>query len=160
MARNFFFSALPNVLPLFVLPLSSTAQRCGLEGRAARRSADQSAIRQQSAILHRNRQTLPSTSLSIKSARCRRRRQATRMSPFSTYNEVMIHDHSTALTSFMRVYLPWYVTTHPPASYLPGSHLMLNLHVPSVCCHNTHDSTKYCAVDVILDFLCFTFFLK
>lgn len=63
-----------------------------------------------------------------------------------------------ALTSFMRVYLPWYVTTHPPASYLPGSHLMLNLHVPSVCCHNTHDSTKYCAVDVILDFLGFTFF--
>lgn len=56
-ARSSFFSALPNVLPLFVLPLSSTAQRCGLEGRAARRSADQSAIRQQSAILHGNRQT-------------------------------------------------------------------------------------------------------
>lgn len=68
-----FFSALPNVLPLFVLPLSSTAQWCGLEGRAARRSADQSAIHQQSAILHRNRQALPSTSLSIKSARCRKK---------------------------------------------------------------------------------------
>lgn len=112
-----FFSALPNVLPLFVLPLLSTAQRCGLKGRAARRSADHSAIRQQSAILHRNRQTPPSTSMSIKSAPCRRRGQATRMSPFSTYNEVMIHDHSTG-AYFLYESLLAVVCHHTSASLL------------------------------------------
>lgn len=33
--------------------------------------------------------------------------------------------------------LLWYVTTHPPGSYLPKSHLMWRLHMRSEWCHNT-----------------------
>lgn len=47
------------------------------------------------------------------------------------------------LTSFSRVCLLRYVTTHPPASYLPKSHLMLRLHMRSEQFHNTHRNTEY-----------------
>lgn len=158
--RSIFFPCLSCVrhliLPLLMPLPSSTTQRRGPEARAAWRSTGQSVIQQQGAILHRNGPTLPSASLSIKSSR-RRRKGGTRMSPF--LNVLWANDWfmttATELTSFLRLYLLWYVTTHPPGSYLPKSHLMWRLHMRSEWCHNTQQRKMLQRM-----MTCFHFFFK